>query len=37
MNNFLYTVGLSYLPLHEKAAEIAKEVGPVEVRRDNKK
>jgi 3-methyladenine DNA glycosylase AlkD len=37
MNNFVYTVGISYLPLHEKAVETAKEVGPVEVRRDNKK
>ncbi|MEK4759587.1 DNA alkylation repair protein [Viridibacillus sp. FSL E2-0187] len=37
MNNFLYTVGVSYLPLHEKAVEIAKAVGPVEVKRDNKK
>ncbi|MFF3101924.1 DNA alkylation repair protein [Viridibacillus arvi] len=37
MNNFLYTVGVSYLPLHEKAIEIAKAVGPVEVKRDNKK
>ncbi len=25
MNNFLYTVGISYLPLHEKAIETAKE------------
>lgn len=31
MNNFMYTVGVSYLPLHDKAVEIAKEVGPVEV------
>lgn len=31
MNNFIYTVGVSYLPLHDKAAAIAKEVGPVEV------
>ncbi|MCM3671847.1 DNA alkylation repair protein [Mesobacillus maritimus] len=37
MNNFLYTVGISYLPLHEKALEIAKEVGIVEVKRDKKK
>ncbi|WP_374965727.1 DNA alkylation repair protein [Lysinibacillus sp. RS5] len=37
MNNFLYTVGLSYLPLHEKAVETAKEVGIVEVKRDKKK
>lgn len=37
MNNFLYTAGISYLPLHEKAVEIAKEVGTVEVKRDKKK
>ncbi|MBO1583061.1 DNA alkylation repair protein [Bacillus sp. XF8] len=37
MNNFLYTVGISYLPLHEKAVETAKEVGTVEVKRDMKK
>ena len=27
MNNFLYTVGISYLPLHEKAVETAKAIG----------
>jgi len=37
MNNFLYTVGASYLPLHEKAVETAKAIGIVEVKRDNKK
>ncbi|WP_053368044.1 DNA alkylation repair protein [Bacillus sp. FJAT-27245] len=37
MSNFLYTVGLSYLPLHEKAVETAKELGIVEVKRDKKK
>ena len=37
MNNFLYTAGVSYLPLHEKAVETAKEVGTVEVKRDKKK
>ncbi|WP_410983187.1 DNA alkylation repair protein [Bacillus cereus] len=37
MNNFLYTVGISYVPLHEKAVETAKEVGTVEVKRDKKK
>lgn len=37
MNNFLYTVGISYLPLHEKAVETAKEVGIVEVKREKKK
>ncbi|WP_066399420.1 DNA alkylation repair protein [Neobacillus mesonae] len=37
MNNFLYTVGISYLPLHEKAVETAKAVGPVEIKREKKK
>lgn len=37
MNNFLYTVGFSYLPLHELAVETAKAVGPVEMKRENKK
>ncbi|MET3317504.1 UNVERIFIED_ORG: 3-methyladenine DNA glycosylase AlkD [Peribacillus simplex] len=37
MNNFIYTVGISYLPLHDKAVETAKAVGPVEVIRDKKK
>ncbi len=37
MNNFLYTVGISYLPLHEKAIETAKAIGTVEVKRDKKK
>ncbi|MFE4522944.1 DNA alkylation repair protein [Cytobacillus firmus] len=37
MNNFVYTVGVSYLPLHEKALEIAKAIGPVEMKRDKKK
>ena len=36
-NNFLYTVGISYLPLHEKAVETAKAIGIVEVKRDKKK
>ena len=37
MNNFLYTVGTSYLPLHEKAIETAREIGIVEVKKNNKK
>ncbi|MFF2530890.1 DNA alkylation repair protein [Brevibacillus sp. NPDC058079] len=37
MNNFIYTVGTSYLPLHDKAVEIAKAVGPVEVQKDKAK
>lgn len=37
MNNFMYTVAVSYLPLHDKAVETAKAVGPVEVQKDKKK
>lgn len=37
MNNFIYTVGTSYLPLHDKAVETAKAVGQVEVKKDKKK
>ncbi|MCM3709084.1 DNA alkylation repair protein [Sporosarcina luteola] len=37
MNTFMYTIGYSYLPLHELAVETAKAVGPVEMKRDNKK
>lgn len=37
MNNFIYTAAISYLPLHEKAVETAKAVGPVELRRGKKK
>lgn len=36
MNNFMYTAAISYLPLHDKAVETAKAVGPVEMKRDNK-
>ncbi|MFJ7407666.1 MULTISPECIES: DNA alkylation repair protein [unclassified Lysinibacillus] len=37
MNNFLNTVGVSYLPLHDMALATAKTVGPVELKKDNKK
>ena len=37
MNNFIYTVGVSYLPLHDKAVETSKAVGPVEMKREKKK
>jgi 3-methyladenine DNA glycosylase AlkD len=37
MNNFMYTVAISYLPLHGKAVETAKGVGPVEMKRGKKK
>ncbi|XID94120.1 DNA alkylation repair protein [Paenibacillaceae bacterium WGS1546] len=37
MSNFIYTVGVSYLPLHDKAVETAQAIGTVEVKRDKKK
>ena len=37
MNNFLYTVAISYLPLNEKAIATSKEVGIVEMKREDKK
>lgn len=37
MNHFLNTMAISYVPLHKKAVETAREVGIVEVKRDNKK
>lgn len=37
MNNFVYTVGVSYQPLHDQAVETAKAIGPVEMKRDSKK
>jgi 3-methyladenine DNA glycosylase AlkD len=37
MNNFISTVGVTYLPLHDKAVETAKAAGPVEVKRDKLK
>jgi 3-methyladenine DNA glycosylase AlkD len=37
MNNFIYTVGISYLPLHDKAVETANTIGPVEMKREKKK
>jgi 3-methyladenine DNA glycosylase AlkD len=33
MNNFIYTVAISYVPLHHKAVETATAVGPVELRK----
>ncbi|WP_276355705.1 DNA alkylation repair protein [Cohnella caldifontis] len=37
MNNFIYTAATSYMPLHGRAVETAKAVGPVEVQSDKKK
>lgn len=37
MNNFVYTVGVSYKPLHDKAKEIAATIDPVIIKRENKK
>lgn len=33
MSNFIYTVGVSYVPLHEKAVETARAIGDVAVRK----
>lgn len=37
MNSFVAAVGISYVPLHEKAYKVAQEIGDVEVYRDDKK
>jgi len=37
MNNFIYTVATSYMPLHGQAVETAMAVGPVEIHKDHKK
>ena len=37
MNNFIYTMGVSYLPLHDKAVKTAQAIGQVEVKRDKTK
>ncbi|APZ49944.1 DNA alkylation repair protein [Jeotgalibaca sp. PTS2502] len=37
MNNFVYTVGLSYQPLHQEAIQVAQTIGTIEVNRPNKK
>ncbi|MGA4718616.1 DNA alkylation repair protein [Fictibacillus nanhaiensis] len=37
MNNFVYTVCVSYIPLHEQAVEAAKAIGRVEMNQDKKK
>ncbi|MFI2859009.1 DNA alkylation repair protein [Paenibacillus sp. JSM ZJ436] len=37
MNNFIYTAGISYVPLHAEAVETARQVGVVEVKRGNSK
>ena len=37
MNNFLYTVAISYVPLHEEATKIADQIGPVEMKKEGKK
>ncbi|WP_029276215.1 DNA alkylation repair protein [Carnobacterium jeotgali] len=37
MNNFLFTVGVSFAPLHEQALATTQEVGIVEIQRQNKK
>lgn len=37
MGNFIYTVAVSYLPLHDQAVETAKAIGQVEVKKGKKK
>lgn len=37
MNNFVYTVGTSFKPLHGKAIETANEIGVITIERDKKK
>jgi len=37
MCNFIYTAAISYVPAHDIAVEIAKSIGIVEIKRDNKK
>lgn len=37
MNNFVYTVAISYVPLHEKCVQIAQEIGPIEMLKNNGK
>ncbi|WP_168120438.1 DNA alkylation repair protein [Paenibacillus sp. HB172176] len=37
MNQFIYTVAVSYVPLHELAVETAHAAGPVEVKKGEKK
>jgi hypothetical protein len=37
MNNFVYTVGVSYIPLHEKALSVANTIGTVDVFREKAK
>lgn len=37
MNNFVYTVGTSFKPLHEKAVAIGTEIGTVIMERGKKK
>jgi hypothetical protein len=37
MNNFITTVAVSFLPLHDKAVDIAKAVGQVEIKQNKTK
>lgn len=37
MSNFVYTVGLSYIPLSEKALAVAEEIGELVIEREHKK
>lgn len=37
MNNFVFTVGLSYVPLSEKALDVANSIGELTIERDHRK
>lgn len=37
MCNFVYTAAISFLPVHDKAIQIAEEIGKVEIKREKKK
>ena len=37
MNNFLYTVGVSFVPLHNEAMATSQQIGPIEIVRAGKK
>ncbi|HSL87551.1 MAG TPA: hypothetical protein VK861_11490, partial [Bacteroidales bacterium] len=37
MSNFLYTVAISYVPLHEEALSIAEDIGKIEITGEKKK
>lgn len=36
MNNFVYTLGLSYIPLSDKAKELAEQIGELTIQRERR-